>query len=414
MAKLWILSDLHLETLPYPENFRPTPPAFDVLVAAGDIQEGDPGRGFSILRRLAGDKPVVFVMGNHEHWNGIVDEDLALAGMLAAQVGITLLDGVLLLAALTATWQKMSWDLAGRVTLVDLLELAFVGLFLLDRIVRRDGRLSATATVVLGFVLLLLGVHLCGFLGLDTTQAVDLAIDVQGYTDPTALLAAVTASKLLDTLTTSTTTIDGNDWKGGKRKANSTYTLTVTNNLTLTVGGAVTATSAIGAVNWTVSIGDLPGGLTLNPTSGLISGTPTTPGPVSFTVTATDLHEVPGLAARIGFPLVVRGMEAGEQLVHSAPQAHVAAVRLGADLAAAAPYYGAPPMAADVPKIKAAMLVHHGALDTRLASGWPDYDKQLTAAGVAHASSTSRAGPSTRWPTASSAVSSSRTSPSSS
>ena len=44
--------------------------------------------------------------------------------------GTTLLDGVLLLAALTATWQKMSWDVAGRVTLVDLLELLFVGLFL--------------------------------------------------------------------------------------------------------------------------------------------------------------------------------------------------------------------------------------------------------------------------------------------
>ena len=39
-------------------------------------------------------------------------------------------------------------------------------------------------------------------------------------------------------------------------------------------------------------------------------------------------------------------------------------------------------MAADVAKIKAAVLVHHGALDTRLASTWPDYDKQLTAAGV--------------------------------
>ena len=87
--------------------------------------------------------------------------------------GITLLDGVLLLVALTATWQKMSWDLAGRVTLVDLLELLFLGLFLLDRIIRRDPRLSAAATVTLGFVLLLLTVHLCGFLGLDTTQAVD-------------------------------------------------------------------------------------------------------------------------------------------------------------------------------------------------------------------------------------------------
>ena len=87
--------------------------------------------------------------------------------------GITLLDGVLLLAALTATWQKMSWDVAGRVTLVDLLEMLFVGLFLLDRIVRRDSRLSAASTVTLGFVLLLVSVHLCGFLGLDTTQAVD-------------------------------------------------------------------------------------------------------------------------------------------------------------------------------------------------------------------------------------------------
>lgn len=67
MAKLWILSDLHLETLPYPDNFRPEPPAFGVLVAAGDIWESDPGRGFALLRRLAGDKPVVFVMGNHEH-----------------------------------------------------------------------------------------------------------------------------------------------------------------------------------------------------------------------------------------------------------------------------------------------------------------------------------------------------------
>jgi carboxymethylenebutenolidase len=60
------------------------------------------------------------------------------------------------------------------------------------------------------------------------------------------------------------------------------------------------------------------------------------------------------------------------------------AVRLGADLAAAAPYYGAVPMATDIPKIKAAILVHHGALDTRLAATWPDYDKALTAAGVPH------------------------------
>ena len=93
LARLWILSDLHLEALPYPENFRPDPPAFDVLVAAGDVWQGDPGRAFAVLRRLAGDKPIVFVMGNHEHWNGVVHEDLILAQALADQAGITLLDG---------------------------------------------------------------------------------------------------------------------------------------------------------------------------------------------------------------------------------------------------------------------------------------------------------------------------------
>jgi carboxymethylenebutenolidase len=60
------------------------------------------------------------------------------------------------------------------------------------------------------------------------------------------------------------------------------------------------------------------------------------------------------------------------------------AVRLGADLAAAAPFYGGAPMAADVPKIKAAMLVHHGALDTRLADAYPAYDTAMKAANVTH------------------------------
>jgi carboxymethylenebutenolidase len=64
--------------------------------------------------------------------------------------------------------------------------------------------------------------------------------------------------------------------------------------------------------------------------------------------------------------------------------ANALAVRMGADLAAAVPFYGGPPAAADVSKIKAAVLVHHGAKDTRLAPTWPDYDKELTAAGVPH------------------------------
>ena len=55
------------------------------------------------------------------------------------------------------------------------------------------------------------------------------------------------------------------------------------------------------------------------------------------------------------------------------------AVRMGEDLAAAVPFYGAPPPVEDVPKIKAAILVNHAAMDTRLVSGWPAYEAALKA-----------------------------------
>jgi len=55
------------------------------------------------------------------------------------------------------------------------------------------------------------------------------------------------------------------------------------------------------------------------------------------------------------------------------------AVRMGEDLAAAVPFYGAPPPVEDVPKIKAAILVNHAAMDTRLVGGWPAYEAALKA-----------------------------------
>jgi carboxymethylenebutenolidase len=65
--------------------------------------------------------------------------------------------------------------------------------------------------------------------------------------------------------------------------------------------------------------------------------------------------------------------------------ANTLAVRMGADLAAAVPFYGQMPTnPADIAMIKAAILVHHGAMDTRLASAWPAYDTALKAANVTH------------------------------
>jgi carboxymethylenebutenolidase len=64
--------------------------------------------------------------------------------------------------------------------------------------------------------------------------------------------------------------------------------------------------------------------------------------------------------------------------------ANTLAVRMGSDLAAAVPFYGAAPTAADVAKIKAAVLAHNGELDTRLAEAWPAYEAALKANNVPH------------------------------
>ena len=50
---------------------------------------------------------------------------------------------------------------------------------------------------------------------------------------------------------------------------------------------------------------------------------------------------------------------------------------MGADLAAAAPFYGAQTRPEDVPNIKAAILIHHGALDKNLIALYPAQEAEL-------------------------------------
>jgi len=90
------MSDLHLETFRFPGAFRPARPDFDILVAAGDVWEANCRAAFLTLAQLAAGKPIVFVMGNHEHWilqSGVMHETLAKAKTLARKFGVTLLDG---------------------------------------------------------------------------------------------------------------------------------------------------------------------------------------------------------------------------------------------------------------------------------------------------------------------------------
>jgi carboxymethylenebutenolidase len=60
------------------------------------------------------------------------------------------------------------------------------------------------------------------------------------------------------------------------------------------------------------------------------------------------------------------------------------ATLVGPDLAAAAPFYGGAAQIADVPKIKAAILVHHGSLDKGLVDAYPAYRDELKKNSIPH------------------------------
>jgi len=59
--------------------------------------------------------------------------------------------------------------------------------------------------------------------------------------------------------------------------------------------------------------------------------------------------------------------------------ANTLAVRMGSDLNAAVPFYGAQPPAAEAAKIKAPLLLHYASLDTRITGNWPAFEEALKA-----------------------------------
>ena len=59
--------------------------------------------------------------------------------------------------------------------------------------------------------------------------------------------------------------------------------------------------------------------------------------------------------------------------------ANTLAVRMGSDLSAAVPFYGAQPSAADAAKIKAPLLLHYASQDARITGNWPAFEEALKA-----------------------------------
>ncbi len=64
--------------------------------------------------------------------------------------------------------------------------------------------------------------------------------------------------------------------------------------------------------------------------------------------------------------------------------ANTLAVRMGSDLNAAVPFYGAQPPAEQAAKIKAPLLLHYASQDTRITGNWPAYEAALKANGVTY------------------------------
>jgi carboxymethylenebutenolidase len=57
---------------------------------------------------------------------------------------------------------------------------------------------------------------------------------------------------------------------------------------------------------------------------------------------------------------------------------------MGADLQAAAPYYGAAAAADSVKNIKAGLLIHFAETDQNINAMWPAYETALKASNIAH------------------------------
>lgn len=89
---LWILSDLHIElTRGWDLPSDDARPRFDVLVVAGDLIPRAE-RGVKWLRERVPDRPVIYVMGNHEAYGADIQRTLEKAKDAAAGTNVHVLE----------------------------------------------------------------------------------------------------------------------------------------------------------------------------------------------------------------------------------------------------------------------------------------------------------------------------------
>jgi hypothetical protein len=80
-------------------------------------------------------------------------------------------DALLLATVLTVSFAKLQWNVAGALSLSDVLTAVFLVAFAVGRLERHDGRFAQAALVAGAFFLAFLLVYLVGFFNLETDQA---------------------------------------------------------------------------------------------------------------------------------------------------------------------------------------------------------------------------------------------------
>jgi predicted phosphodiesterase len=89
-VRLWIMSDLHLE-LTRGWDLPSARPDFDVMVVAGDLIPRAE-RGVAWLRERVQDRPVIYIMGNHEAYGTDIDRTFEKAKTAAAGSNVHVLE----------------------------------------------------------------------------------------------------------------------------------------------------------------------------------------------------------------------------------------------------------------------------------------------------------------------------------
>jgi hypothetical protein len=71
----------------------------------------------------------------------------------------------------SVTFEKVHWDVAGQVSLADVLAIGFIASFAADRVARGDWRLPRTSWALVGFLVAFLVAYLVGYFNIDTAVA---------------------------------------------------------------------------------------------------------------------------------------------------------------------------------------------------------------------------------------------------